>query len=455
MAMRALCVLSVFLAPVTAHSHLKNMRTEVVVDHTGEQSVISSQRTHTGELSVISSQRTQDALSSDTMTINSPIVQIAAGGFTSFVLTKSGEVFGTGANSYGQLGDGTKSSKTQFTRLLGDMKYVSAAESTVLFLAKNGSAYAAGINGNPLVAWAQAGSGKRIDLAKGVTDAITSPKKIMDGVKQVAAGSTYHGFLKENGEVHLTGYQDTPLKVMDNAEGIIFEPVPLYLKDRNVYYTEKGGQPATKLTEGVSALASGPHVTLFFPSNGSHVMWEIDYRKLATGGALSVLVTTEAIQSIAAGDDWGILLTKGGDAYTIGKNSYGQLCDGTTSDRTTTFYRAATNVVAIAAGYYHSLFLKKDGKLLACGKNTQGELGVAKASLAETGDDSNGMLTAPTEILSSPAVNVADLVPTPSREKQAAPAAPASPAPTKSVASHMVGDLLRVPVVLALLLTYY
>jgi len=151
------------------------------------------------------------------------------------------------------------------------------------------------------------------------------------------------------------------------------------------------------------------------------------------------LATSEAMQSVAAGDGWGIILTTGGVAYTIGKNGYGQLCDGTTTDHKA-FFKAASDVVAVSAGWYHALLLKKDGTVLACGKNDVGELGVVTTSLAEM--DSTGM-SSPTEVLKSPPVNVADLVATPSRGAPASAPAPAKSAtPCKLAAAHSLAAFI-------------
>lgn len=60
--------------------------------------------------------------------------------------------------------------------------------------------------------------------------------------------------------------------------------------------------------------------------------------------------------------------------WASGSNSYGQLGDGTTTDRRN-FVRIATNVAAVAAGDSHTLFLKADGTLWTMGYNGYGQLG--------------------------------------------------------------------------------
>jgi len=58
-----------------------------------------------------------------------------------------------------------------------------------------------------------------------------------------------------------------------------------------------------------------------------------------------------------------------------GANQYGQLGDATTSDRHLPVRIVSSNVIAVAAGLYHSLFIKSDGTLWAMGANDHGQLG--------------------------------------------------------------------------------
>jgi hypothetical protein len=58
----------------------------------------------------------------------------------------------------------------------------------------------------------------------------------------------------------------------------------------------------------------------------------------------------------------------------MGYNNYGQLGNGTTANSSLPV-NVASNVVAVAAGTYHSLFVKSDGTLWAMGWNGYGQLG--------------------------------------------------------------------------------
>jgi alpha-tubulin suppressor-like RCC1 family protein len=63
-----------------------------------------------------------------------------------------------------------------------------------------------------------------------------------------------------------------------------------------------------------------------------------------------------------------------GTLWAMGYNNYGQLGDGTTTNRSTPA-QVATGVAQVAAGSSHTLFVKTDGTLEATGSNGSGQLG--------------------------------------------------------------------------------
>ncbi|MCB1133500.1 MAG: hypothetical protein KDN05_20450, partial [Verrucomicrobiae bacterium] len=80
------------------------------------------------------------------------------------------------------------------------------------------------------------------------------------------------------------------------------------------------------------------------------------------------------IVSLSAGDQHSMFLTEDGSLWALGRNSSGQLGDGTTTNRST-LVQVATAVSQVAAGRIHSLFIKTDGSLWAMGYNASGQLG--------------------------------------------------------------------------------
>ena len=70
-----------------------------------------------------------------------------------------------------------------------------------------------------------------------------------------------------------------------------------------------------------------------------------------------------------------------GTVWATGYNTNGQLGDGTTTDRTNPVQvtngdgTELSGVIGISAGQYHTVYLKSDGTVWAAGKNTYGQLG--------------------------------------------------------------------------------
>ncbi len=88
------------------------------------------------------------------------------------------------------------------------------------------------------------------------------------------------------------------------------------------------------------------------------------------------------IVAIAAGEHHSMLLASDGTVWTMGRNEYGQLGDGTIAGVGSTFSRTTprrvsglTQVVAIAAGSFHSVALRTDGTVWTWGHGTEGQLG--------------------------------------------------------------------------------
>ena len=81
---------------------------------------------------------------------------------------------------------------------------------------------------------------------------------------------------------------------------------------------------------------------------------------------------------ISAGWDHSLALGSDGNTYAWGWNYYGELGDGTNTDRTTPVKvgkPAGLTYVQISAGVYHSLALGSDGNTYAWGSNNYGQLG--------------------------------------------------------------------------------
>jgi alpha-tubulin suppressor-like RCC1 family protein len=98
-----------------------------------------------------------------------------------------------------------------------------------------------------------------------------------------------------------------------------------------------------------------------------------DGTTIGKSNAVSVLGASNVV-AMAAGYGHSLFLRGDGTLWAMGRNVEGQLGDGTTSSRSSAV-PVASNVVVMAGAYWHSLYLKSNGTLWAMGGNADGQLG--------------------------------------------------------------------------------
>jgi alpha-tubulin suppressor-like RCC1 family protein/invasion protein IalB len=127
-----------------------------------------------------------------------------------------------------------------------------------------------------------------------------------------------------------------------------------------------------------SPMAAGGDHSLIISADGT--LWACgrnDYGQLGDGTTTdrsTPVPVMSGVQGISAGEEYSLILKTDGTLWACGHNNYGQLGDGTTKDRTTPV-QVMSEVQCISAGYDHSLIIKSDGTLWACGYNNIGQLG--------------------------------------------------------------------------------
>ncbi|NHM26454.1 PKD domain-containing protein [Desulfofundulus sp. TPOSR] len=133
----------------------------------------------------------------------------------------------------------------------------------------------------------------------------------------------------------------------------------------------------------VVAVAAGCERSLAVKRDGTVWVWGSNaYGALGDGTEECCRLTPVQVQgladvvAVAAGDFHSLALKFDGTVWTWGRNWYGELGDGTREKRLYPVQvQGLADVVAVAAGDEHSLALKSDGTVWAWGRNWAGQLG--------------------------------------------------------------------------------
>lgn len=127
----------------------------------------------------------------------------------------------------------------------------------------------------------------------------------------------------------------------------------------------------------LGAPVNGPtssQVTWTAPAGGGPFLVSATVSDAAGAQTQRLFVVSLSGTQIIAGDSHSLLLEADGTLWATGWNFFGQLGDGTTTDRHG-FVQVLSDVASVSAGPVHTMAVKKDGTLWATGFNDYGELG--------------------------------------------------------------------------------
>jgi alpha-tubulin suppressor-like RCC1 family protein len=332
--------------------------------------------------------------------------QVVAGQDHSLLLREDGTVWAWGINTYGQLGDGTTTSRTTPVRVVGldNVAYLAAGMWHSLALKIDGTVWAWGYNGQrqlgdgtftnrslpvqvlgltgvvaiaagdthslalmgdgSLRAW---GSNSRGELGDGTFAYRSTSVQVsgLTGVVAIAAGANHSLAVKQDGTVWAWGMNDTA-QLGDGT------------------YTDRSTPVQVSGLTGVVTVAGGASHSLALKRDGTVWGWgrggvgQLGDGTFAWADRLTPVQASglSGVTAISSGGHHGLAVRSDGSLWTWGANGYGRLGDGTTTNRASPVQvLGLSGVVSISGGWQHSLALTQDGSSWAWGGNSNGQLG--------------------------------------------------------------------------------
>jgi alpha-tubulin suppressor-like RCC1 family protein/methionine-rich copper-binding protein CopC len=301
-------------------------------------------------------------------------IGVAGGNWHTVALKSDGTVKAWGNNQGGQLGTGDNVSTNEPVNVngLSGIIEVSAGVYHTLALKNDGTVWVWGFN--------------EYGLGDGTSTESTTPVQVSGLASIIAISSNGVGdhslALKNDGTVWAWG-RNTWGELGDGSATDRATPVQAY-----------------GLTN-VTAIAAGGGHSLALKGDGTVWAWgNNQYGPLGQGTTWGTYYTPvqvpglTGVAAIAAGGNHSLALKNDGTVWAWGGNTWGELGDGSATDRATPVQAyGLTNVTAIAAGGGHSLALKGDGTVWAWGNNQYGQLGV--------GSRPPNTISAPTQVITA------------------------------------------------------
>ena len=272
----------------------------------------------------------------------------------SHVLKGGGALVGFGVNTNGRIGDGTTTSRLYPEPLTGILAVVDVEDGDDHTIAMKGD--------GTIWTWGNNASGQ---IGDGTTTQRTSPTQItsVTSVSAVAAGYRFSLALKQDGTIRAWGEGSTGQ--LGNGS------------------TSDSSSPVQVGTIGnATAIAAGAEHALAVLSDGTVVAWGDNYfGQLGDGTTVDrsspvAVAGLDDVVAVGAGNSFSVALKHDGSVWTWGANATGALGDGTTTDRgSPAQISGLSDVVQIAVGDQFVLAMTSDATVYGWGKNSAGQLG--------------------------------------------------------------------------------
>jgi alpha-tubulin suppressor-like RCC1 family protein len=371
---------------------------------------------------------TSQSTAVDVAGLTSGVAALSAGYSHTCALTTGGGVACWGRNTNGQLGDGTTTSRSTPADVTG-------LTSGVLAVAAGSSHTCALIVGGGVKCWGANSNGQ---LGNGTTTGHSTPVDVTglaSGVSAVAAGSSHTCALILGGGVKCWGYNSsgqlgqgtttqrtTPVDVTGLAHAVSavsagFDHTCVTSTDGGVqcWGSDADGQlgvgrspqvrdptDVVAIGGGASRLATGASHACVVTAAGSALCWGCNLVGRLGDGTTTSRSTPAAVSNLAggvgglaAGYTHTCAVTSGGGVKCWGYNYDGELGDGTTTQRLTPVDVTGlpNGVAAAAAANHHTCALTTDGGVKCWGANYLGQLGDGTTTQRMTPVDVTGLTT--------------------------------------------------------------
>ena len=291
--------------------------------------------------------------------VTSGVSAVSTGDSHTCAITTSGGVKCWGFNNAGQLGDGTTTSRSMSVDVVDLTSEVNAVSTGVFHtcaLTSSGGVKCWGDNSN-----GQLGDGTNTNHLTQV-DVVG----LISGVNSVSVGGFHTCALTSSGGVKCWGFNNYS-QLGDGTTTSRSTPVDV-----------------TGLTSEVSAVSAGRNHTCALTASGGVKCWGNNSdgqlgnnTTIHSATPVDVVGLTSGVSAISAGGNHTCALTTSGGVKCWGDNGYGQLGDGTSSDRLTPVdvVGLTSGISAVSAGFYHTCALTTSGGVNCWGNNYSGQLG--------------------------------------------------------------------------------
>ncbi|MBF0451596.1 MAG: carboxypeptidase regulatory-like domain-containing protein [Candidatus Magnetomorum sp.] len=325
----------------------------------------------------------------------SDIYRLSAGENHAAAITVDGHVMIWGSNDFSQLGieNILYADTPQALTSLSNIHSLALGSRHSLALDTSGRLWAWGNN-----YFGQAGTGSQANHSIPALITHDGTNQPLNTIIAITTGFFHSIALDDIGSVWAWGRNDFG-QLGDGSFALHHQPMPVKNADGSNF-------------QGVVAIASGSNFVLALTNDGDVWAWgDNTSGQLATGSTgveTSLTYPTRVnipvpCQAIAAGDQHALALTRDGHVLAWGANTYGQLGIGSQLSTTTPTSviledeSLLANVQAIAAGDEHSMAILADGHVMTWGKNSEGQLGDGTPTDREypvpvQGDDPDGLV---------------------------------------------------------------